>query len=518
MLVAAALGSDARADATGGDAAHASPLQRVVIMRAGAAPARLPGVIAVKRLRGALNAYLVTTHPDALAGLWSERGVIAVQPNSSIRRSVETAACVAPPAAPDYLLQAVDASSVSLPGSTPPIAILDGGLDAGQPQFSGRIVDATDVVTPGSDASDSDGHGTAVASVAAAAGATTQGVSPTSPIMPIKIFGPDGTATAADVVAGIGVAMQDHAGVINLSGASPLAGVAPSDDQAVRVAIDMAFSRGIVVVAASGNEGASAPDVPASDPHVISVGAIGESGRLATFSNHGLTLDLVAPGVQLTEPAPSSVCATGFEIVDGTSFAAPAVSGAAALLEALRPSLSVTQRFDAIRTSARALSVPGWNPFTGFGALDVAAMLKAQTPPADPDEVNDDVYWITGPRARDHPALVDARHRRGSITATIERNKDPNDVYRLVLTRGEHVTASIATSAGVLVQLAFWGPKTGPFEISSGKHRHRLAWRPISVQGSLSVTAKRAGTYFVSVTAAHTLSGGSPYTLTLRGR
>ncbi len=490
----------------------------LVTLRPGVAPAALVGAAQPRLLSSQLNAYLVSAGAGARLAAWRQEGAIAIQRDRTFRRAAETTVCTAAPTTPDYMLAAVDAVGVAVPSSTPPIAILDGGLNASQPQFAGRIIKPWNAITKTADASDADGHGTAVAGVAAAAVGSDQGVSPSSPIIPIKIYSADGTATAADLVAAIGTAIADGAGVINLSNASPLSSVDPTANEVVRQAIDTAFGKGILVVAASGNEGSGSPDVPAADPHVISVGAIGESGARARFSNYGLTLDMVAPGVQLTEPAPASVCASGYQIVDGTSFAAPAVSADAALLEAARPSLTASQRFSVIRRSARALTIPGWNNFMGFGVLDVAATLTAAPPSAGPGEVDDDVYWLKGANAATHRPLLGPRKHSGSVSASVERYKDPSDVYRVMLRRGERLQLRLTSQAGVQMQLGVWDPSTGPFEISSSRHRHRLAAKTISVSGSLVYTARRAGTFFVSVAALRTLNGGSAYNLVASGR
>lgn len=507
--------------ATASTAAIAAPQRRtstvIVALRAGSSPGHLPGVRSARLLDRAINAYALTVDRSELRQLEGRADVLQLQSDYEIRGAAETTACTQVPSQRDYLLRTIDAADLQPPATTPPIAVLDSGLDTSLPQFAGRVVSAENVLAHNRDVTDTDGHGTAVAGVAAAGVGFAQGVSPTSPIMPIKLLQPDGTTTAAAVVAALGAASSAGAGVVNISGAGPMAGVPASDNQVVSMAIDALFSRGITIVAASGNEGSTAPDVPASYPHVLSVGAIGATGRVATFSNGGRTLDLVAPGVQLTEPAPSGVCASGYQLVDGTSFAAPAVSGASALLEALRPSLTPSQRFDVLRTSARAIA-SRWNPFTGFGVLDVAAALSAPAPPRESQpEVNDDIYWVTGRYATVHPELLRGRTRRASVSGTLDSLKDPTDVYRVRLRRAKQVHMTVTTSAGVQAQVGVWDPKTGSFDISRGNLRHRVAASRGSVRIVVNARATHTGTYFVSVTGTRTVVGGSTYQLSLNG-
>jgi subtilisin family serine protease len=371
------------------------------------------------------------------------------------------------------------------------------------------------VIDGSSNVTDLDGHGTAVAGVAAAAAGSVRGVSPTSPIIPIKMLEPDGSTSAALFVKAIAAATASGAGVINISGAGPLAGIPPQDNRVVEMAIDQAFSRGVLIVAASGNEGSGAPDVPAAYPHVLSVAATDENNLRVPFSNYGRTVDLAAPGVDLTEPAPTAVCASGYQFVAGTSFSAPAVAGAAALLEAERPALSVVQRFQILRLSARDVAPRGWDPYTGFGVVDVAAALAYPAPPDDPGEVNDDVYWITGPRAATHPFALTTRNRRGTVSGLVDAAKDPLDVYRLELSRGERISATLTTASGGRFDLALWDPGTGPFDIGDRRLRHRVAHA--SGTTLRAGRARRGGTYFLSVRGLSTPPGGSTYRLQLKG-
>lgn len=240
-------------------------------------------------------------------------------------------------------------------------------------------------------------HGTFAASIIAAtvnnnlAGA---GVAPRVSIMPIRVLGVDGFGTSSDIAEGIRFAVDNGARVLNLSLGG--AGIA----QVTREALTYAESRGVVVVAAAGNEaddsevfeGDLESDVayPARFPTVIAVGATGFDDRRTTYSNFGPGLDLMAPGGEsasrmLEGNIRDAILSTGFvfnpvtgeEIyggfwATGTSFSCPQVAGAAALLialgvddpEAVRAMLDLT---------ARDLAAGGVDLETAHGLLDAAA-------------------------------------------------------------------------------------------------------------------------------------------------
>jgi len=240
-------------------------------------------------------------------------------------------------------------------------------------------------------------HGTFAASIIAATannGLAGTGIAPRASIMPVRVLGIDGSGFSSDIAEGIRFAVDNGARVINLSlGGTGIATV-------TREALNHAQSRGVVVVAASGNdaddsevfEGDLDSDVayPARFPTVIAVGSTAFDGGRADYSNFGPGLDLMAPAGESSssEVQPGvrdAVLATGFlfdpvsgqEIyggfwATGTSFACPQVAGAAALLLSLG-----VDGPDAVRTllqlTARDLLQPGFDNDTGFGLLDAAA-------------------------------------------------------------------------------------------------------------------------------------------------
>jgi subtilisin family serine protease len=256
------------------------------------------------------------------------------------------------------------------------IAVVDGGAWGGHPDLSGKVLTGYNTFTGTSDASDDNGHGTWVTGVAAAAtnnGVGMAGMSWLSPVIPVKVCDSTGSCPYSNVAKGMTWAADHGANVINMS-----LGGAGSCPSSLQSAVDYAWNKGLVIVAAAGNEGAPV-DTPANCNHTIAVGATDSTDSRTTWSNYGSTLDLVAPGTSLC-PSLSGGYAWG----SGTSFSAPFVSGAAALLMA--KGASNTAAVLALTAGADDLGNPGWDQYYGYGRLNAYKALLALggvTPPPD---------------------------------------------------------------------------------------------------------------------------------------
>ncbi|TCO54785.1 type VII secretion-associated serine protease mycosin [Actinocrispum wychmicini] len=295
------------------------------------------------------------------------------------------------------------------------VAVVDSGVDVDHPQLRrpGKVAGGRDFVLPGAGpgAFDCVSHGTGVAGIIAAdptPGIGFHGVAPDSTILPVRISDRDvndrGETLRIDpqvLANGIRYASDAGAKVINLS----LAGY---DDYAVvREAVAYAVSRDALVVAAAGNgqgqrsESVELPSYPAAYDGVLGVGAIDINGARMTGSQVGRYVDITAPGAQVLTPTRVE----GHAYVDGTSFAAPFVSGTAALVRAAWPKLSaaeVAQRLIATASPARGgINSPAYgagivNPYRAVtDGLDLAkpAALPAYVPAA-PDQARiDRVAW-----------------------------------------------------------------------------------------------------------------------------
>ncbi|MFC7528565.1 S8 family serine peptidase [Actinoplanes sp. GCM10030250] len=229
------------------------------------------------------------------------------------------------------------------------VAVIDSGVDSGHPQLSGRVRAGRDLLFPGGGAGDFDciGHGTAVASIIAGGGEegiAFRGYAPRAEILPVVVSekgaddGEGEPGTASGFAAAIRFAVQAKARVINISL------VLYDDVTPVRNAVREAVDAGVVVVAAVGNVGKDGAQqtrtpYPAGYPGVIGVGAVDQTGARAATSPVGPWVDLMAPGDQVVAAARAS----GYTRYTGTSFAAPFVSAAAALVISREPDLPADQ-------------------------------------------------------------------------------------------------------------------------------------------------------------------------------
>ena len=333
----------------------------------------------------------------------------------------------------DRLWETTGAGGTTQPGpQAPAIAIVDSGVDATRlDDFGGRV--RAQVNLAGGANVDANGHGTLVAGIAAGGSSAYPGAAPNADIVSLRVVGADGSARTSDVIAaadwiyenriahGIGVAnFSLHSGNPDYALEDPLA-------RAVR----RLWLTGTVVVAAAGNEGPQRMlYAPASDPFVITVGAVGTNDTATTaddtaapWSSHGYTAEgfakpeLSAPGRHIAGPLAAGstiaqnfgdrVVAPGYAWMSGTSFAAPIVSGAAAQILARNPTWTPDQVKGALMLTARFLPADG-TAATGVGEVDAAAAAAVVSPPNPNEGLNDFVTTdTTGERSFDAEAWRD---------------------------------------------------------------------------------------------------------------
>ncbi len=293
------------------------------------------------------------------------------------------------------------------------VAVLDTGVaytNRGRyrrsPDFSRyAFVKGHDFIGHGPYPNDHNGHGTFVAGTIAEATNNDYGLTGlafAAKIMPVRVLNNEGEGDASTIAEGVRFAVRHGAQVINLSlEFSP--GVTAHDIPELMAALRYAYRRGVVVVAAAGNEGHTAIAYPARAPHVIAVGATTEHGCLANYSNEGPGLTLVAPGggadadlpgdpnCKPEEPAGRDVFQMTFtgssprrfgfpNGYEGTSMATPQVAGTVALIIAghvLGRKPTVAQITARLRASALKLGSPSDSYLYGAGLLDAAAATAA---------------------------------------------------------------------------------------------------------------------------------------------
>lgn len=280
------------------------------------------------------------------------------------------------------------------------IGIIDTGVNAAHPDLAGKVVAWRDFVNGRPTPYDDSGHGTHTAGIIAggSAGGAPIGVAPGASLMVAKAIGADGVGSGSALLAAAqwmadpdgDPATADHPAVINNSWAS-----GATSDTWFRTMTARWRQLGITPVFAAGNAGPLGPIAsPASYPDVITVGALGADGAAAPFSARGpvpwnnldgrgpaagtvLTKpDLAAPGVAVV----SSV-GNGYLAYSGTSVAAPAVSGAAALLLQAAPTLDPERVADLLRSGAADIAPAGPDGATGHGVLDIPRTLSLAVGP-----------------------------------------------------------------------------------------------------------------------------------------
>jgi serine protease AprX len=295
-----------------------------------------------------------------------------------------------------------------LDGTGVGVAVIDTGI-SNSGDLAGNVVGGYDFSGEGSYSTDSFGHGTFVAGIIAASGAASdgaiKGVAPGVDLVSLKVAGANGSSDVIRVISAIQWAVN-HAARLDIRVLNLSLGTDSTQSWTIdplNAAVEGAWRAGLVVTVAAGNSGPGGISKPGDDPYVITVGSTDDAttvdagdDTIAPFSSTGPTAagvakpDLVAPGAHVVSTvSPGSTVDTAFPAsrVDpayfrgsGTSFSAPQVAAAAALLLQQRPDLTNNQVKALLTSTAEPL--PGV-PATaqGAGALDIPSLLAAPTGP-----------------------------------------------------------------------------------------------------------------------------------------
>ncbi len=412
------------------------------------------------------------------------------------------------------------------------IAVIDSGLDMNHPDFEGRIWVNTGEI-PGNGRDDDrngyvddvhgydfynkvgdpnpkpdgidnnrDGkvdeqvnHGTLVAGIAAATGNNgfgTAGISWGAKIMPLKVFPDDGTTTVSMVIEAIDYAVDNGADVINLS-------IGASYDTSFTSPIARAYQAGICVISAGGNSGRALTNAqsswaspvcndgpnPLTDNYVLGVAGLNQDQTLAWYSNWDVStgnfIDVSAPGTNILGPAyynPSFAHFSDYETTNsGTSFAAPMVSGLAALILAHNPGYSPAQVYAAIRNSADDIDHlnPSYAGALGQGRINCGRALGAVAPPAA----------VTNLQAGDTPD-----DNGGSVTVTWTRSADDgagaNSLTAYILLRAE-------SADGPFTEVTRLSPGTDQYDDTDVVDGNSYYYIVRSTDGELTADSSVAG-------------------------
>jgi subtilisin family serine protease len=304
--------------------------------------------------------------PDTLRKYQSDTEVLSVEVNKT--RQAE-----ATPSDPLYTdqwaLPKIGWDSVFgyfTPSGSATVAVLDTGVDASHPDLTGKVIAGTSILDGSDGLSDPNGHGTWLAGIVAAETDNSAGVAGVGyagvQVMPVVVLGSDATGQDSDIIKGV-VWAADHGADVILMGFSN-----PGFSQSLEDAIDYAWSKGAVLVAATGNGGVNAATFPAGDRGVIGVSATDPSDNLASSSNYGQDTFLAAPGTDIYTTGASS----DYVEISGTSASAAIVAGAAAFMRAMDPDLA---NGVVVGRLARTADTAGTQDQTGNGRINMARAL-----------------------------------------------------------------------------------------------------------------------------------------------
>src|SRR5437867_11832363 len=246
------------------------------------------------------------------------------------------------------------------------VAILDTGVDAAHPDLIGSIGSGTSIIDDSNGVTDVNSHGTWLAGIVAARTNNLLGIAGGAfdnvQIMPVKVLDADGLGQDSDIIAGVVWAADNGASVILMAFSNP------GFSQSLQDAIDYAWSKDVVLVAAVGNDGSNTPTFPAGDKGVIGVSGTDQNDNLAPTSNYGSSVFLAAPGVNILGTYTNQSYVTW----SGTSASAAMVAGSAALMRAVDPTLA---NGVVVNRIARTADPAGTQGQTGNGRVNVARAL-----------------------------------------------------------------------------------------------------------------------------------------------
>lgn len=305
---------------------------------------------------------------DVIALLEMDGRILFTQPNYIFRTMAEGRT-------PQYAPQKVraDVAWRIATGKGVRVALIDTGVDNAHRALKGKVVQKADVT------GDEKGftpviHGTALAGVIAAGG-EAKGIAPDARIVAIQEFHTDpkrpgvGLRSSFTVARAVDFAIQRRAQVINASFGAP-------KDKLIPLLVDQAIRRGIVFIAAAGNDGLKGRPVhPAALEGVIAVTATDHEDRLFDRASRGSYIALAAPGVEIFSPVPGD----GWDFFSGTSVAAAHVTGVVALLLEKNPNLTPHEVKTLLESTALDLGEPGKDPEYGAGRVDALKALETLT-------------------------------------------------------------------------------------------------------------------------------------------
>lgn len=379
------------------------------------------------------------------------------------------------------------------------IAVVDTGINEAHVDLRDKVIGGWNVFDNNSDYSDVMGHGTLVAGVAAADSDNRTGIAGVgwdNPILAVRVANRRGLSSARHIASGILWAVANDARVINVSFAPLWA------DRVIRSAAQTAFNQGSLVVISAGNGAGTTRSRGYSE--AIFVGAVDSADELAWFSDKGPFVDLSAPGTSLRSTSRDGK----YQVVSGTSFAAPMVSGVAALVWSINPDLRPSTVQSILYGSALDLGVVGKDRSYGFGLIDAAAAVDEAILAFESPDTQAPTVKITRPLSGSiitgrYRVAVEASDRSGVADVVmfvdgVAIATDPRASYRFVLDTsaydsGRHELSFVATdnvgnkAKPVSVTVMFGSGTTT--SVGSGRVVFRSPTSGSSVAGDVTIRA-----------------------------
>ena len=436
--------------------------------------ARAHGVRLVRVIDG-LRAIEVAGPPSALASLRGVRYVEPVMPLAPAHArddplTYENDPLTHVPFEWAFHALGVDqALNVTKGDSRIVVGVVDSGISP-VADLAGKIAGGLFDTSRSTDAEDTSGHGTLVSSIVAANnddGFGLAGFCGACRVLVWKTY----PLNTVEVAMGVRRLTDDHVRVINMSL------VGQNDSNLLSDALDYALSAGVLVVAASGNDGSGTVSFPASYLGAadggLAVGADDVAGNRAPFSNYGTGLSLVAPGTYkggcdegiigaIPSIAISFDTGTGcdatlvdthgarYAYANGTSFAAPEVAGIAALVWAAKPSLTNAQLAGLLEQTAHRPAGTGWTPALGWGVVDANAAAASASGRSTADTLRLSALHVTGLRSSGSTLTASAQATWGDGSQVLV-GATPSCRVRV----GAHTVATTASLVAGVVGCAF---------------------------------------------------------------
>lgn len=301
---------------------------------------------------------LVEADDKAIDQLRKDENVILVEEDSSVRKSDDEIAWnIEKVKAPELQKQNYSGKGVK-------VAVFDTGIDTQNSDLN--VAGGISFVDGISSYSDDNGHGTAMASILASLKNNKGylGVAPEIDLYSVKVLDKNGDGKYSSIIDGLQWAIDNNINIVAMS----LGGITYS--KILQEAINEAYSHNILIIAASGNRGdAEKVDFPARYKNVISVGAVDKNNEIASFTNRGKQLDIVAPGVSIETMGLKSES----QKMSGTSAAVPHVAGIAADIWSAKKTTTNSQVRNILLGSADSL---GEHNTFGYGLVNGEKSLK----------------------------------------------------------------------------------------------------------------------------------------------